>query len=488
MNSIYGEKKMYIKDFSSNSSIHDTIWAVPQNAYIDEGLLERDDSYWQVKRPEALTVVEENTYHNLELLYSDKNFNKKMTWARFIFAGYGNVGPIEIGPTNTFYSWNAVEGFRARVGGRTAINHTKNWMASGYVAYGFKDEVVKYYLSGSLGLYKDKNRKLYDYPYNYLKVTYQSDYTLPGQAPGFVQEGSFFFSFKRGTNDKYIFNRYFNFQYFREMNNHFSIVPNFQIKQQMPAGSWYYIKGDATTNDTIRSLKTTELGIDLRWAPNETIIQSRTSRRILNNKYPIFTGKIVLGLKEDIFGGEYNYQRYELGVYKRIYLSQFGFINTLITGKYVAGNGLPFTLLDIPEANQSYWVKPLQFNLMNYMEFITDKSVMIDIDYHMYGFLLNKIPFIRKLKWREVAGIKILYGSLSEKNTPIKNSELLKFPLDDKGKPTTSGLGAQPYMEANVGVENIFKFFSAGVYWRLNYLDALNISKVGFRVGLRIDF
>lgn len=488
MNSIYGEKTMFIDGFELNSNISDSIWATPQNAYVDEALIEKEDNYWNSKRSIPLTDVEAKTYQNLNILYNDKNFNRKMTWARFIFAGYGNVGPIEIGPTNTFYSWNAVEGFRARVGGRTAINHTKNWMASAYIAYGFKDEVVKYYLSGSLGLYKDKNRKIYDYPYNYIRATYQSDYTLPGQSPGFVQEGSFIFSFKRGTNDKYIFNKYFSLEYFREMNNHFSIVPSFQTKQQLPAGSWYYIKGDATKNDTITSLHTTELGLAMRWAPNETIIQSRTSRTILNNKHPIFTGKIVVGLKENVFGGEYDYQRFELGVFKRFYLSQFGFVNTSVTGKYVAGRGLPFTILDIPVANQSYWVKPLQFNLMNYMEFISDKSIMIDIDYHMYGFLLNKIPIIRRLKWREVAGLKVLYGSLSEVNTPVRNPDLLKFPLNDKGVATTRGFGAQPYMEVNVGVENVFRFFSAGVYWRLSYLDALDISKVGLRVGARLDF
>jgi len=488
MNSIYGEKKMYLRNLKLDTIIPDTVWAAPQNGFVNDKLLEQSDAYWQANRSESLTHVEQKTYSNLERLYADKNFNNKMNWLRLVIAGYGKVGPIEIGPTNTFYSWNPVEGFRGRVGGRTAINYSRNWMANTYVAYGFKDEKVKYYLSGSLGLYKDKDRKLYDYPYNYIKVTYQSDYTLPGQKPGFVQEGNFLSSFKRGTNDKYIFNKYFNLQYFRELGNHFSIIPSVQIMQQMPAGSWYYIKGNEHTNDTINQLSTTEVGVDLRWAPNETIIQSRTSRAVINNKHPIITGKVVFGLKENVFGGEYNYQRYEAGIFKRIYLSQFGFINTSIHGKYVAGNGIPFTLLDIPTANQSYWVKPLQFNLMNYLEFITDKSVMIDIDYHMYGFILNKIPLIRKLKFREVAGFKLLYGGLRESNKPIQNPELLKYPVNDEGVRTTRALGNAPYMEVNVGVENILKFFSAGVYWRLSYLDAIDISKVGFRFGLRVDF
>ena len=45
-----------------------------------------------------------------------------------------------------------------------------------------------------------------------------------------------------------------------------------------------------------------------------------------------------------------------------------------------------------------------------------------------------------------------------------------------------------PYLEASVGLENIFKILRVDYYRRLTYLDNPGIKKGGFRIALRFSF
>ena len=55
---------------------------------------------------------------------------------------------------------------------------------------------------------------------------------------------------------------------------------------------------------------------------------------------------------------------------------------------------------------------------MNAMEFINDEYASWDITYFMNGALLNRIPLIKKLKWREVFSFRGMFGHLTDKNNP----------------------------------------------------------------------
>lgn len=101
----------------------------------------------------------------------------------------------------------------------------------------------------------------------------------------------------------------------------------------------------------------------------------------------------------------------------------------------------------------------------------------------MNGNLFNRIPLIKKLKWREVFCFRGLWGHLTDKNNPVKNGEgLFRFPEE------TSQLGRAPYMEASVGIENIFKFLRLDYVWRLNYRDNPDIQTHGVRCTMRLSF
>ena len=145
---------------------------------------------------------------------------------------------MKLGPANTFYSFNPVEGLKLRFGGRTTPELSKRYYFETYGAYGFKDERWKYFLSATYSL-NDKSI------YNSRKIisgqAFQRDTKIPGAALQFVQEDNFLLSFKRGNNDKYLYNDFYRLDYVHEYENHFSYSFGLKRWTQSPAGSLYFI-------------------------------------------------------------------------------------------------------------------------------------------------------------------------------------------------------------------------------------------------------
>lgn len=131
----------------------------------------------------------------------------------------------------------------------------------------------------------------------------------------------------------------------------------------------------------------------------------------------------------------------------------------------------------------SYIIQPESYTLMNAMEFLNDQYVSLDYTYFLNGFLFNRLPLIKKLKFREVLSFRCLYGSLSDKNDPsVESSGLFIFPEG------SYRMGDTPYMEVGAGVENILKILRVDYVWRLTYRDHLGIDRSGLRIRLHVRF
>ena len=156
-------------------------------------------------------------------------------------------------------------------------------------------------------------------------------------------------------------------------------------------------------------------------------------------------------------------------------------------GGYIFGT-IPFPLLDIHRANQTYSYQIQSYNLMNFLEFVSDHYVSLNVDHYFNGFIFNKLPLIKKLKWREVATVKVLYGGVRAENDPNKNTSLYLYPTTKEGQISTFTLDKEPYVEASLGVANIFKFFRVDFVKRFSYLDHPNISDWGIRGRFKFDF
>ncbi|GGK72649.1 DUF5686 family protein [Rufibacter glacialis] len=489
---VYGERTVTYQDYEVNQP-------QPSNFYEGEALAQapvatqQDDAFWATHRPDSLSLSQANTYLSMDSLRNTRSFKRILDYATLFIAGYKHAGPyVEIGPVNTFYSFNPVEGFRLRAGGRTTTTFSKKVMLESYAAYGFKDEKWKYYLGGT---YSFTDRSIFAFPVRALRVNYQKDTKIPGQDLQFVQEDNFLLSFKRGDNDKWLYNETYNLDYLHELRNHFSFRVGFKNWKQTPAGSLEYLKagtvspieGTPTTSpDRVEHLTTSEMRLELRWAPKEEFVQGKLYRFPIVNRYPVFTLRAAAGVKGP-FNGEYDYQSLTLNAAKRFYLSQVGFSDVVAEGGYIFGQ-VPFPLLSIHRANQSYSYQLQAYNLMNFLEFVSDQYVSLHVDLCFNGFLFNKLPLIKHTKLREFATVKVLYGKVREENNPAYHQELLAFPTNPLGLPFTHSLDKKPYVEASVGVGNIFKFFRLDVVKRLSYLDHPGVSELGLRGRFKFDF
>ena len=245
-------------------------------------------------------------------------------------------------------------------------------------------------------------------------------------------------------------------------------------------------------------MRTNEVGFRFRFAPNEQYIQGRSYRMPIYNKYPVFTLNLVAGLKNEglkagFFGGDYAYQRASLNVFKRFYMSLLGTMRFEAEAGKIWGNGLPYFLLHLPRANQSFAYRTGAFNMMNYQEFVSDEYVSVNVEHFFNGFFLNKIPLLRKLKLREVVTFKGIYGRLSDRNNPNKNPELIQF-IEEEGEIITHTLEDKPYLEAGFGVGNIAKFLRIDAVRRLTYLDhpdvpsLFGVRGLGLRMKIKFEF
>ena len=141
-----------------------------------------------------------------------KYFSLSIFLLSAIFSVNGQSAKIKIDNVNkryilnTFFYTNPVEGFTIKVGGRTTPKFSNFIYLDNYFAYGTKDKILKYQAGIT---YSFNHKSIYSYPLNYLKVSYQYDTDIPGQQSLVVNEDNFLLSFKRGNNNKWLYNNYF---------------------------------------------------------------------------------------------------------------------------------------------------------------------------------------------------------------------------------------------------------------------------------------
>ncbi|MCX6329633.1 MAG: DUF5686 family protein [Bacteroidia bacterium] len=489
---LYGQRTIYYRDYKLNEPIEDEIFKGPQR-------IERTDaaadstSYWEANRFVPLNKAEKEIYHTIDTLQQMPAFRRRMDLIMMATVGFLNLGKVEIGPVGSFYSYNNIEGSRFRFGGRTTPELNKKIIVDGYLAYGIKDRIFKYNAGIS---YSFTPRTVYQFPVKALFMSYQKDTKLPGVEfqllPGvefqFTQQDNILFSVKRGVNDKLLLNNTFRIEYLNEFENHFSYRLGYSFTRQYTAGNLYFNK-DVYGSDTseIRSVDIPELSVDLRFARNESFFQGKIYRTLYPGKYPVIQLKIAYGSK--IINNNFEYLRLQLNISKRYYIGIAGYTDVTFEAGKIFGK-VAYPILFIHNANQTYSYQKNSYNLMNFLEFVSDQYVALNINHSFNGFIFNKIPLLKKLKLRELVTFKILYGSLSDRNNPDPDHidpDLFQFPKDAGGNLLTYTLDRKPYIEAGVGLSNILNLIRIDVIKRFTYVGNPNVSSIGIRIKLMID-
>jgi len=228
----------------------------------------------------------------------------------------------------------------------------------------------------------------------------------------------------------------------------------------------------------MKTIYTSEVSVGTRLSFRERFISTDFYRFTLSSNYPIIQLTYCYGIPK-FLDNEFEYHKLTLNISQWFNFATIGWSKYMIEGGKIWGT-LPYPLLKIHDGNQTFLWDELACNLMNYYEFVSDEYVNFYYTHHFDGLLFNKIPLLRKLKWREVVATRLIYGTLSTQNQGYS-----KFP------DILHSLGAAPYWEASAGIENIFRFIRVDAVWRLSHLNDIqnpNVPKFGIFVSLNFSF
>lgn len=388
---------------------------------------------------------------------------------------------FEFGPINTFISGNTLEGTRLRLGGTTTTVLSPNFFLDGFVAYGTRDGKLKYNAIAEYSFNKKKQfRKAF--PVHSIRAEYGYDVNQLGQQYLYTNKDNLFLMLKRKENNMMTYLRKAELAYTFE--NYKGWRLEAALRHQIESSSKYIPFNQIQADGSLKPLKdytAAEMEFKIRWAPNEKFYETRNFRYPITQDAPVFTLSHVVGLK-GFLGSDYNYHRTDVGIQKRIWLPAAGYIDAIAKAGKVWTKA-PFPMLILPNANLSYTVQLESYALLNPMEFINDQYASWDITYYLNGTLLNRIPLIKYLQFREVINFKGFWGELSNKNNPFKgHAGLFEFPG------TTYLMNKQPYMEISAGLSNILKFIRIDYVWRLSYRNHAGSPNHGLRFRLEFNF
>lgn len=463
----------------------------------------RDEAFWKKYRAVELSKSESSMdefVHRVEQMKGFKYiiFGLKALIENFVETGGKNhPSKVDIGPVNTMFTRNFIDGFRTRISAQTTANLSPHWFLAGYMARGWGSK--KNYYSGEITY--SFNRKEY-LPREFPKrtVSFKSTYDIMSPSDKFLRtdKDNVFTAFKWAKVDAMMFYNRQQLTLEREEEWGLKTTLSLRTEENEAAGSLFFEKlssffppiiypeTDVSSLLHNGKIRTTELRFELEIAPGRTFINTKQRRIAINMEAPVITLSHAVGLN-GVLGGQYRYNFSEVGLLKRFWLRSWGKFDVQLRAG-AQWDKVPFPLLIMPAANLSYIVQRGAFNLINNMEFLNDRYASVDLAWDMNGKIFNRIPLLKKLKWREYIGFKSLWGSLTDKNNPflfqnMGDATLMYFP---EGSHVMNP--KRPYMELIVGVHNIFKLFHVQYVRRLNYNELPTAHKQGVRLMMRMSF
>ena len=457
----------------------------------------RTNDYWTDNREVALTTGEEGMDKFIKGMKSTKGFGWLLIGLKAVMENYiettkdPHPSKFDIGPVNSMFSTNDIDGFRFRLSGQTTGNLNPHFFVKGYGAHAFKTNNTYY---GATVTYSFNKKQYTPDEFPRRNISFSSSYDICSPSDKFlnVDKDNVFASIRwsKVMNMAYYNRQTLEFE--REEDWGFAISGGVRVEYQKAAGDLFFKKlGEplpATPEDFRGSFRFSEVWLQLSYSPGATYINSKQRRTTANRDAPIFKLKHTMGIK-GLFGGQYNYHVTEASIYYRQWLKSWGKMDLrLKAGRQ--WSQVPFPLLIAPAANVSYIMQPETFELINNMEFLNDKYVSFMMEWDFNGKIFNRIPFLRELQWRELIGFNVLYGGLSDKNNPALaaaqgygTDNLMQFP--DRAYVMNTHV---PYCELRVGIHNIFKLLQVEYVHRFNYLGLPTASKNGVRFGFRVTF
>ena len=457
---IYGKRTTLFRNHAFNREKEKDFYKEEVN-YVDTSVFEKSDAFWEENRFEKLSKDESGVYTMLDTLKTVRKFQRMTNYVQILASGYVQFGNFDYGPIFSTFGYNDVEGARIRVGGRTYFGTNDLWRIEGYTAYGFKDEKFKYGLAGKWMI--DRKRRLIisggnrrDIEQIGASLTTTSDVLGRSFASSSV--------FASGNNAQLTNINLSTFAIEIEPVKNLTIQTGISyrtLESASPTFSLDYYKVLPTAENpqgVIESeVKQAETSLQVDWTPRRRTIGFAVERDIADSPFTRVLVNYSSGTK-GMFESDFTYQRLQLYYKQPIVIGPLGRTNLIMELGKTFG-AVPLGLISVIPGNQTYFTIENTFSNLDYYEFVADEYATFQWNHNFQGKIFSRIPLMRKLNWREVVGVRGVYGTISDENKAINASGLVYRAPENV------------YWEYHAGIANIFKVLRIDFSWRGSYLD-----------------
>ncbi len=457
---IYGKRTTYYQNHKFNIEKPSKFYKEEVN-FVDNEVYKKSNEYWEENRFEKLSKDEQGVYKMLDTLQNVKAFKQLTDLVTILASGYINYDGFDFGPVFSTFGYNEVEGFRIQLGGRTYFGPNDPWRVQGFTAYGFDDHKFKYGFAGKWMIEK-KNRIIISGGNRRDIEQLGSSLTTTNDILARNYGSSTFFT--TGSNGKLtnvgLTNAYIAIEPIKNLTFQTGVTYK-TLESASPVFSLDYYTTLPTAENPAGVVKSnttqSEFNIQAEYTPNRRTIAYGVERSIANSPYSTLYVNYSQGYK-GIMNSDFNYKKVEIYYKQPIIIGPLGRTNLILELGKTFG-AIPLGLMSIVPGNQTFFTIDNTFSNLNYYEFVTDTYATFQWNHDFNGRLFARIPFMRKLNWREFVGVKAAYGTVSDDNRAINASGLVYVAPEN------------PYWEYNAGIGNIFKVFRLDFAWRGNYLD-----------------
>ena len=469
---IYGKRTTLYRNHEFNK-VKPLAFYKEEVNFIDNEVYQKSDEYWHENRFEKLNKDEAGVYKMLDTLQTVKKFKQMYNLVSILGSGYVEFKNFDYGPIFSSFGFNEVEGIRLRVGGRTYFGPNDPWRIQAFSAYGSDDQKFKYGLSGKWMVDK-KNRIIISGGNRRDIEQIGASLTTTNDVMGRSFASSALFT--TGSNGKLTNINLTNLAVEIEpvKNLIFQLgISHRTLESASPTFSLDYFT-DLSRTTTQSEVKQSEANIQIEFMPNRRTIGFGVERDVVDNPYSRFFINYSHGFK-GVLNSDFKYEKLQLYYKQPIIIGPLGRTNiTMELGKTFGT--IPLGLMSVIPGNQTYFTIENTFSNLNFYEFISDQYLTLKWDHNFNGRIFSRIPFMRKLNWREIIGIRGVYGSISNANRAI-NASGLTYNAPENG-----------YWEYSAGIGNIFKVFRIDFSWRGNYLNTPDATKFAIKGAFGFHF
>ena len=461
-------RRHQVYDLPEYGEITDPDVLASQNRVVLSKVQPKDDVYWEENRPYELSSREKGIYKMVDEVKENTLYKWGFALANSMFTGYYEVPEIGIG----FGRWartvvyNETEGLRLQAGFRTMRDFSEKVRLTGTLAYGFRDKTPKWSFKAEFMFNREKTRML--------TVSAKKDFVQLGSGSGIFSAQNMFTSVvARSHMNRQSMVREFALIYDHEWSPSVNQVLQWRTSRLWGNPLVPLVRADGSPQE---SFLVNELSTSLRFSWDERVNRGFFRKYYLFTRFPVISVDLIRGF-DGITPDSYGYWREELTFQWNIPSTAIGFGKLFLNGGAIQGS-VPYTLLKLHEGNQTFFIDRAAFSCMNYYEFASDRWLSGYYEHNFNGLLLGKLPLIKKLDLREVASVRFAWGTLSPQN---RERAPFQLPLDMHSLEI-------PYVEAGVGISNIFRVLRVDAVWRLTHPREESDKNFTINIGFDVEF